>query len=303
MPRTLRHSIRRFRSLRPFGPGKPPIGTMGGTISKTSSQRMSSANGATGETRMRHVSSRVRGLTMGEASRGTTDPAIYRATARAMTTREDPVRPRIGTRSCRPHKIGQVENMSEPGSKRSQPEHHGDDRPSKRRARSPPRPSYSLADSHRRAEGRIQLSRDWPEPGWHHGDHTGRDKRSPRRPAPLPPAHGEVRREHRQPTGKNSGTSGRPSAQQAQLNKRITCARDAEGILAIVEAEHGDFDAVNAATACNRLAKTRSGASHGPRRDDRRVQTLFSTITRVSAELGGKEVSNMVKKSRTRCGH
>ncbi len=87
---------------------------MGVAIGKTSSQRMSSANGVTGERRMRHVSPRVPGVTMGKASRGTTDPAIYRATARAMTGREDPMGPRIGTRSCRPHKLGQVENTSEP---------------------------------------------------------------------------------------------------------------------------------------------------------------------------------------------
>ena len=44
---------------------------------------------------------------------------------------------------------------------------------------------------------------------------------------------------------------------QIALNKRIVAARDAESILTIVAAEHGVFNAVNAATACNRLAKTR----------------------------------------------
>jgi hypothetical protein len=75
---------------------------------------------------------------------------------------------------------------------------------------------------------------------------------------------------------------------QIELNKRIVAARDAESILAIVEAEHGAFNAVNAATACNRLAKTRQGSLRGLRIDDRRVQTLLSTVTRVAADLGGQ---------------
>ena len=79
---------------------------------------------------------------------------------------------------------------------------------------------------------------------------------------------------------------------QIELNKRIVAARDAEGFLAIVEAECGAFNAVNAATACNRLAKTRQGSSHGLRPDDRRVQTLLSTVTRVAADLGGQELAN-----------
>ena len=79
-----------------------------------------------------------------------------------------------------------------------------------------------------------------------------------------------------------------------ELNKRIVAARDAESILAIVEAEHGAFDAVNAATACNRLAKTRQGSSHNPRTEDRRVQTLLSTITRVAADLRSQELANTV---------
>ncbi len=79
-----------------------------------------------------------------------------------------------------------------------------------------------------------------------------------------------------------------------ELNKRIVAARDAEGILAIVEAEHGAFNAVNAATACSRLAKTRQGASRGLRTDDRRVQRLLTTVTRVAAELGGQQLANTV---------
>jgi hypothetical protein len=79
-----------------------------------------------------------------------------------------------------------------------------------------------------------------------------------------------------------------------ELNKRIVAARDAESILAIVEAEHGAFNAVNAATACNRLAKTRQGSSPNPRTDDRRVQTLLSTVTRVAADIGGQELANTV---------
>ena len=62
---------------------------------------------------------------------------------------------------------------------------------------------------------------------------------------------------------------------QMEVNKRIVAARDAECILAIVAAEHGVFNAVNAATAFNRLAKTRQSSSRGPRMDDQRVQSLF----------------------------
>jgi hypothetical protein len=68
-----------------------------------------------------------------------------------------------------------------------------------------------------------------------------------------------VQREYRQPTGSNSGNGGRPSAKQIQLNKQII-ARDAKDILAIVEAAHGDFNAVNAATA----PSTRSGSPWTP---------------------------------------
>jgi hypothetical protein len=77
-----------------------------------------------------------------------------------------------------------------------------------------------------------------------------------------------------------------------ELNKRIVAARDADSILAIVQAEHGTFNAVNAATACNRLAKTRKASSKGLRTDDPRVHALLSTVTRVSATLRGREVSN-----------
>ena len=79
---------------------------------------------------------------------------------------------------------------------------------------------------------------------------------------------------------------------QMQVNKRIVAARDAESILAIVAAEHGVFNAVNAATAFNRLAKTRQSSSRGPRMDDQRVQSLFSTVTRLSSDLGGQQVAN-----------
>ena len=79
---------------------------------------------------------------------------------------------------------------------------------------------------------------------------------------------------------------------QIELNKRIVATRDAESILTIVEAEHGAFNAVNAATACNRLAKTRQGSPHGLRLDDRRVQRLLSTVTRVAADLGGQQLAN-----------
>ena len=58
-----------------------------------------------------------------------------------------------------------------------------------------------------------------------------------------------------------------------------------EGILAIVETEHGEFNAVNAATACSRLAKTRHSSAHGPGRDDRGVRQLLCTINRVAPSI------------------
>ena len=81
-----------------------------------------------------------------------------------------------------------------------------------------------------------------------------------------------------------------PSAEHRQLNKRIQDSLDGETILTIVQAEHGNFDASNAATACIWLA--RIGPRTGIRKDDRRLQTLFSTVARlspgVSAELVAK---------------
>jgi hypothetical protein len=79
---------------------------------------------------------------------------------------------------------------------------------------------------------------------------------------------------------------------QIELNKRIVASRDAESILAIVEKDHGAFNAVNAATACNRLAKTRQGSSRSLTIDDRRVQTLLSTVTRVASDMVGQNVAN-----------
>jgi hypothetical protein len=96
------------------------------------------------------------------------------------------------------------------------------------------------------------------------------------------------------PTGSDSGNGGRPSGKQIQLNKQITAARNADGILAIVETEHGEFNAVNAATACSRLAKTRHGSAHGPGRDNRGVQHLLSTINRVAPSMKPQEVANII---------
>jgi hypothetical protein len=100
--------------------------------------------------------------------------------------------------------------------------------------------------------------------------------------APVSSARGETKHKYR------------PSAVQIQLNKRIVAARNAEDILLIVEAEHGAFNAVNAATSCNRLAKTCQDSLHRPKTDDRRVQRLFSTIALVSADMGGQQVANTV---------
>ena len=94
--------------------------------------------------------------------------------------------------------------------------------------------------------------------------------------------------------GNDSGNGGRPSAKQIQLNKQITAARDAKDILAIVEAAHGDFNAVNAATACSRLAKTHRGSAQGPCKADASVQQLLCTVTRVAPSMNAQNVANTI---------
>jgi hypothetical protein len=94
--------------------------------------------------------------------------------------------------------------------------------------------------------------------------------------------------------GSDSGNGGRPSGKQIQLNKQIIAARDAAGILAIVEAEHGEFNAVNAATACSLLAKTRRGSARGLGRDDRGVRQLLCTINRVAPSMAAQAVANTI---------
>ena len=168
------------------------------------------------------------------------------------------------------------------------------------RACSPRRPSNSLADSHQRDEGRSEPRCDRPGLASHQQGcrHAGRDEprdhRASHRSALLPHAHGEVRRECRQPTGNDSGNGGRPSAKQIQLNKQITAARDAEGILAIVETEHGEFNAVNTATACSRLAKMHRGSAHDPGQGDRGMRQLLSTINRVAPSMEAQAVANTI---------
>jgi hypothetical protein len=49
--------------------------------------------------------------------------------------------------------------------------------------------------------------------------------------------------------------------------------------------EHGEFNAVNAVTACTWLAKKRRGSAHGQGRDDRGVPQLLSTIDRVTVRV------------------
>jgi hypothetical protein len=104
-------------------------------------------------------------------------------------------------------------------------------------------------------------------------------------------AHVEAKREYRQ-LGSESRNVGRPSAKQIQLNKRITAARDAETILAIVAAEHGEFNTVNAATACSRLAKVRRSYAQGLSQDDRSVQQLLSTVTGLAPSMKPQEIAN-----------
>ena len=77
-----------------------------------------------------------------------------------------------------------------------------------------------------------------------------------------------------------------------QLNKRIVGSRDAESILAIVEAQHGEFDEVNAATACHRLAKVPRSYRTGPSIHDRRVQTLFRALIRLAPSMQRQCVAN-----------
>ena len=71
-------------------------------------------------------------------------------------------------------------------------------------------------------------------------------------------------------------------------------ARNFEDVLAIVEAEHGEFNAVNAATACSRLAKAPRSHANGTTIDDRRVQALFRTLTRVAPTMESQAVSNVL---------
>ena len=135
-------------------------------------------------------------------------------------------------------------------------------------------------------------------PSRHHGcHHAGRDGPSDDRSAHTlnVPFSGaariEAKREYRQ-LGSDSRNVGRPSAKRIQLNKRIIAARDAETILAIVAAEHGEFDAVNAATACSRLAKARRSGAQGMSQDDRSVQQLLSTVARVAPVMDAQAVAN-----------
>ena len=157
----------------------------------------------------------------------------------------------------------------------------------------PSRPSDSRAASHRPDDGRSELRGRQdvaPQRDDRHRDRAElRGNRMAHQKASLSSARAEARHEHRPTVGDRGG---RPSAAQIQLNKRIAAARNAEGILAIVEAEHEAFNAVNASTACNRLAKTHQGSSYTPTMDDRRVKTLFSTINRVSADLKAQAVAN-----------
>ena len=135
--------------------------------------------------------------------------------------------------------------------------------------------------------------------GYHHAGRDGpsdgpSDDRSAHRNAPFAgAARVEAKRDYRQ-LGSDSRNGGRPSAKQIQLNKRIIAARDAETILAIVSAEHGDFNDVNAATACSRLAKARRSCAQGPSQVDRGVQQLLSTVTRVAPSMKPQEIANML---------
>ena len=111
------------------------------------------------------------------------------------------------------------------------------------------RPSDSRADSRERADWRPEDPRR-DQQGRHRVREAPKDKRPP-----LLSGRGEIMQGLRPPASNNHGAGGRPSAVQIQLNKRIVGARNFEDVLAIVEAEHGEFNALNVATACSRLAK------------------------------------------------
>ena len=112
---------------------------------------------------------------------------------------------------------------------------------------------------------------------------------------PLWSARGKFRQGFRPSTSDNHGTAGgRPSGAQIQLNKRIVGARNFEDILAIVEAEHGVFNAVNVATACSRLAKATQSSANSADLDDVRVQALFWTVTRAGPSMIAQNGANTI---------
>ena len=95
------------------------------------------------------------------------------------------------------------------------------------------------------------------------------------------------------------GSSGRgvrrPNSDAAhRLRERISVAGDCESILAIVAAEHGEFNARIAATACHRLAKLSQANRNGPRMADPRAGLLLSVATKVSASMNAQDVANSV---------
>ena len=147
------------------------------------------------------------------------------------------------------------------------------------------RPSDSRADSHRRDNWCTDPRRD--QPGRHVVREAPKDNR-----AALSGARGEIGQGSRPPVTSNHGAGGQPSAVQIQLNKRIVGARNFEDILAIVEEKHGEFNAVNVATACSRLAKAPRSSAYRTSIDDRRVQALFRTITRVAPTMESQAVAN-----------
>ena len=147
------------------------------------------------------------------------------------------------------------------------------------------RHSDSRADSHRRDNWCTDPRRD--QPGRHGVHEAPKDNR-----AALLGARGEIGQGSRPHATSNHGAGGRPSAVQIQLNKRIVGARNFEDILAIVEETHGEFNEVNVATACSRLAKVLGSRASRTTIDDRRVQALLRTITRVAPTMESQAVAN-----------
>ena len=163
---------------------------------------------------------------LGEAHRRRSDHGTAHADARGRPDRvreEDPKRSAsdYADRCTRPsspsHWRAGDDSDRRPDARRAgDDDWHRERQHDERRAYASQRRSDSLADSRRRDEGCSEPRRDRQGFASRQQDcHTGRDEprhdRPPHRNALLAPAHGEIGRAYRQPTGSDSGNGGRPS--------------------------------------------------------------------------------------------